>query len=124
MEGARSLRTAIAEFSELGEYLDLPIRTYSSGMFMRLAFSISTSIDPEILIVDEVGGAGDSYFVEKAKRRLKQVVDKANILALASHDLMMLGDVCNKVVWMENGKIRQLGAPADILPAYRTAMAA
>jgi ABC-type polysaccharide/polyol phosphate transport system ATPase subunit len=121
---AKRLSSAIAEFSELGEYLDLPTRTYSSGMFMRLAFSISTSIDPEILIIDEVVGAGDTYFVEKAKRRLKQVVDKANILALASHDLVMLADVCNKVVWMEHGKIRQLGPPADILPAYRTAMAA
>ncbi len=123
-EQARQLAPVIAEFSELGEYLDLPTRTYSSGMFMRLAFAISTSIDPEILIIDEVVAAGDSYFIEKAKRRLKQVVDKANILALASHNLEMIEEVCNKVVWMEHGKIRQLGPPAEILPAYRSAMAA
>ena len=121
---AKRLSAAITEFSELGAYLDLPTRTYSSGMFMRLAFSISTSINPEILIIDEVVAAGDSYFVEKAKRRLKQVVDKANILALASHNLEMIEEVCNKVVLMEHGKIKQIGSPAEILPVYESAMAA
>src|SRR4029453_14701601 len=84
---AKRLSPAIAEFSGLGEYLNLPTRTYSSGMFLRLAFAISTSVEPEILIMDEMISAGDSEFIEKAERRLREIVDKANILALASHDM-------------------------------------
>src|SRR6516165_8332274 len=84
---AKRRSSAIAEFSGLGEYLNLPTRTYSSGMFLRLAFSISTSVEPEILIMDEMISAGDSEFIEKAKRRLLEIVDTANILALASHDM-------------------------------------
>jgi ABC-type polysaccharide/polyol phosphate transport system ATPase subunit len=111
---------AIAEFSGLGEYLNLPTRTYSTGMFLRLAFAISTSIEPEILIMDEMISACDSQFLEKAERRLREVVDKANILALASHDMKTIQRVCNKVVWLEHGTIKQFGPPERIVQAYQS----
>src|SRR6516225_4344372 len=105
---AERLSPAIAEFSGLGEYLNLPTRTYSSGMFLRLAFAISTSVEPEILIMDEMISAGDSEFV-----------DKANILALASHDMNVIQTVCNKVVWLEHGTIEQFGPAERIVQAYK-----
>ena len=111
---------AIAEFSGLGEYLNLPTRTYSSGMFLRLAFAISTSIEPEILIMDEMISACDSQFIEKAERRLHEVVDRANILALASHDMQTIQRVCNKVVWLEHGTIKQFGPPERVVQAYES----
>src|SRR5215813_2748498 len=79
---AKRLSPAIAEFSELGNYLNLPSRTYSTGMFLRLAFAISTSVGPDILIMDEMIAAGDSHFIQKAERRLHEFIGKANILAL------------------------------------------
>ena len=117
---AKRRSSAIAEFSELGEYLNLPTRTYSSGMFLRLAFAISTSVEPEILIMDEMISAGDSQFIEKAKRRLREVVDKANILALASHDMKVIQKICNKVVWLEHGTIKQFGPPERVVQAYES----
>jgi ABC-type polysaccharide/polyol phosphate transport system ATPase subunit len=118
---ARRLSPAIAEFSELGEYLDLPTRTYSTGMFLRLAFAISTSIEPDILIMDEMIAAGDAQFVEKAQRRLHELVDKANILALASHSMTMVQSVCNKVLWLEHGNVKALGPPEAVVVAYLSA---
>ena len=107
---AERLSPAIADFCELGEYLNLPTRTYSTGMFLRLAFAISTSIHPDILIMDEMIAAGDAQFIEKATRRLHELVDKSNILAIASHNMSMVQDICNKVIWLEHGVIRQMGA--------------
>ena len=117
---AKRRSPAIAEFSGLGEYLNLPTRTYSSGMFLRLAFAISTSVEPEILIMDEMISAGDSEFIEKAERRLREIVDKANILALASHDMKVIQKVCNKVVWLEHGTIKQFGPSERIVRAYES----
>jgi ABC-type polysaccharide/polyol phosphate transport system ATPase subunit len=120
---AERLSPAIASFSELGEYLDLPVRTYSSGMFLRLAFAISTSIEPDILIMDEMLATGDAHFREKANRRLRELVDKANILALASHDMSVIESVCNKAAWLEHGTIKQFGTPREVLQAYANAEA-
>jgi ABC-type polysaccharide/polyol phosphate transport system ATPase subunit len=116
---AKRLSPAIAEFSGLGEYLDLPTRTYSSGMFLRLAFAISTSIEPDILIMDEMIAAGDSQFIEKAQRRLHELVHKANILALASHDMTIIEKICNKVLWLDRGIVKQLGSPDTVIEAYK-----
>ena len=118
---AERLSPAIAEFCELGEYLNLPTRTYSTGMFLRLAFAISTSIHPDILIMDEMIAAGDAQFIEKATRRLHELVDKSNILAIASHNMPMVQDICNKVIWLENGAIRQQGEPDVVIEAYQKA---
>jgi ABC-type polysaccharide/polyol phosphate transport system ATPase subunit len=118
---AERLSPAIAEFCELGEYLNLPTRTYSTGMFLRLAFAISTSIAPDILIMDEMIAAGDAQFIDKATRQLHELVDKSNILAIASHNMTMVQEICNKVVWLEHGTIRQMGPPEVVCDAYRQA---
>jgi ABC-type polysaccharide/polyol phosphate transport system ATPase subunit len=118
---AEQLSPAIADFCELGEYLNLPTRTYSTGMFLRLAFAISTSIHPDILIMDEMIAAGDAQFIDKATRRLHELVDKSNILAIASHNMTMVQEICNKVVWLEHGTIRQMGPSEVVCEAYRKA---
>ena len=123
LQEAKRRSPAIAEFCELGGYLDLPIRTYSAGMNLRLAFAISTSVDPDILIMDEMISAGDLQFIEKAKARLHEVIGKANILALASHDLQMVRSICNKVVWLEHGVIKKIGPSDDVVTAYEGSQA-
>jgi ABC-type polysaccharide/polyol phosphate transport system ATPase subunit len=117
---AKRRSSVIAEFSELGEYLNLPARTYSTGMFLRLAFAISTCVQPEILIMDEMISTCDAQFLEKAQRRLREVVDKANILALASHDMNVIREICNKVIWLERGTVEEFGPPERVVQAYES----
>ncbi len=105
----------IAEFSELGDYLDLPLHTYSAGMRARLAFSISTVVEPDILLMDEWLSAGDASFVEKARQRLDALVDGARVLVLASHSDALIKRVCTNVIRMENGSITAQGPPDEIL---------
>jgi len=95
----------IAEFSELGEYLNLPVRTYSSGMLMRLAFAISTSVEADILIMDEWLSVGDESFREKAAIRLQSIVEQASILVIATHDPGLVARVCNRQLHMEHGQV-------------------
>ena len=96
---------SIAEFSDLGEYLSLPVRVYSSGMLMRLAFSVISSIEADIVLMDEWLGVGDTEFAERAERRLRSVVDRAKILVLATHNEAFARLVCNRIVTMEHGRI-------------------
>jgi lipopolysaccharide transport system ATP-binding protein len=95
----------IAEFSELGDYLNLPVRTYSSGMMLRLAFAISTSVEADILIMDEWLSVGDEGFAKKASERLESLVGKASILVLASHSFDLVEKVCNRIIRLEHGRI-------------------
>lgn len=95
----------IADFTELGEYLNLPVRTYSSGMMLRLTFAISTSIDADILIMDEWLSVGDADFRDKAAKRLKKLVDKASILIIASHNPELIENVCTRKIQLEHGHI-------------------
>jgi lipopolysaccharide transport system ATP-binding protein len=95
----------VADFSELGDFLNFPVRTYSSGMMLRLAFAISTSIDAEILIMDEWLSVGDASFNEKATKRLQTLVKKASILVIASHDEDLINKICNRVIRLEHGHI-------------------
>ena len=108
----------IAEFSELGEYLALPVRTYSAGMLMRLTFAVSTCIKPEILLMDEWLSVGDAAFVEKAERRIEALIDRAAILVLASHDLDTLGRICTKGVLLDAGRVQASGPISDVLEKY------
>lgn len=101
----KELTPAICEFSGLGEFLHLPVRTYSSGMLLRLAFSIVSQVDAEILLMDEWLGVGDAEFMRRADRRLHELVDQANILVLASHNADLVRDVCNVVARMEHGRL-------------------
>ncbi|QMV12962.1 ABC transporter ATP-binding protein [Vibrio spartinae] len=95
----------IAEFTELGEYLNLPVKTYSSGMMLRLAFSISTSVDADIIIMDEWLSVGDESFNKKASERLNDLIDSASILVIASHDAKLIENVCNRKIYMEHGRV-------------------
>ena len=98
----------IIAFSELGDFIDMPLNTYSQGMSARLAFAIATSFHPEILLMDEWIGAGDHDFQEKAKARLDAMIDRAGIIVLASHNDALIKKVCNKVMTLEHGTIRSL----------------
>jgi len=97
----------ICEFSGLGEYINMPVRTYSTGMMMRLAFSISTSVEADILIMDEWLSVGDAEFTEKAEQRMKDVVKKSGILILASHSPQLIEKECNMVLHLEHGRVAQ-----------------
>ena len=108
----------IAEFSELGEYLDLPVRTYSAGMLTRLCFAIATSIDPDILLLDEGFGTGDARFAARAADRMQALIQRTRILVLASHSDVMIQNMCNKAALMEKGQIVALGPIDDILARY------
>lgn len=111
----------IAEFTELGAFLGLPIRTYSTGMRMRLAFAISTSIDPDILLLDEGIGAGDAAFLDKAKKRLDAFTEKAAIIVLASHSEDWIRRMCEKAVLLEHGKPVLIDDVEKVLAVYRKA---
>lgn len=103
-----ALTPGICEFSGLGEYVNMPVRTYSTGMMMRLAFSISTSVQADILLMDEWLSVGDAEFTEKAEQRMKDVVAKSGILVLASHSPKLIEKECNRVIHMEHGRIVEL----------------
>jgi ABC-type polysaccharide/polyol phosphate transport system ATPase subunit len=113
----------IAEFSELGEFLDVPVRCYSSGMMVRLAFSIATSIEPEILLIDEIFSAGDAGFQKKAADRMTNLMSKARIIVMASHDVATLRSLCNIAIWMDHGRVRMMGDAKEVIDAYSEAMA-
>jgi ABC-type polysaccharide/polyol phosphate transport system ATPase subunit len=115
----RGKMAEIAEFSELGEFLNMPLRYYSAGMMVRLAFAIATTIEPEILIVDEVLSAGDLSFQHKARARIHQLLDDAHVVVMVSHDLEAVQELCDRVIWLDHGRIRQSGPPAQVVAAYR-----
>lgn len=115
---AQALIPDIEDFSELGEFLSLPIRTYSSGMMLRLAFAVSTAVHPDILILDEIIGVGDAAFAKKAEKRLRSMIEKASILFLASHDNSTIERFCNRTLWMKGGKLMMDGEPNEVLKAY------
>lgn len=109
----------IGAFSELGDFLDYPTRTYSSGMFIRLAFSVSTAVNPEILLMDEVIGAADLAFTDKANKRMREFMDQGKILVFSTHSLELLGDYCTRTLWLERGRLRADGPTEDVVRQYR-----
>jgi len=110
---------AIAEFSELGEAIDAPMRTYSSGMYARLAFSVAAVVEPDILIIDEALSTGDAKFKEKSLNRIKELRTADRALILVSHALATIEDICNEVIWLNNGKLMARGKPTEVIAAYR-----
>ena len=117
----RAKQESIAEFCELGDYLNLPLRTYSSGMRVRLAFAVSTAVDAEILLLDEVMGVGDAAFMQKAQGRLADLHNRAEIVVLAMHSNSQIRKACNKAIWMERGQIREFGPVEQVVSAYEAA---
>ncbi|WP_416423025.1 ABC transporter ATP-binding protein [Pseudomonas sp. App30] len=108
----------IIEFSELGDFVDMPLRTYSTGMHLRLAFAVSTTVRPEILLMDEWLSVGDEGFRHKAEARMTELVSATNILVIASHSRDLVMHTCNRVIWLEHGKIRMDGDPETVAAAY------
>jgi ABC-2 type transport system ATP-binding protein len=111
-------RDEIAAFTELGEYLDLHVGAYSSGMRVRLAFAISTALDPDILVIDEVFGAGDASFVKKAQTRMLELIERSSILVFASHAPNLAVQFCERAVWLDRGEIRQDGPIGKVYEDY------
>ncbi|KTD24070.1 MULTISPECIES: ABC transporter ATP-binding protein [Legionella] len=108
----------IVEFSELGNFIDVPVRTYSTGMHLRLAFAVSTILRPEILVMDEWLSVGDENFKRKAEKRMTEVVQSTNILIIASHSPELILNTCNRVIWLEHGKIKMDGEAHSVVNAY------
>jgi ABC-type polysaccharide/polyol phosphate transport system ATPase subunit len=114
----RALREEVADFTELGDYLHMPVRTYSAGMQLKLSFAMATSIDPEILVLDEALAAGDVHFIGKSKHRGAGLLTRANIVVIASHDAAMLRSICRTAIWLDRGRLIRAGAVDEVLQAY------
>ena len=110
---------SIVEFSGLGDFMDEPLRTYSSGMAMRLAFSVAVNVDPDILIIDEVLGVGDQKFVEKCTERIMEFRRAGKTLLCVSHGLGSLEILCDRAMWLSHGRVAQIGTVKEVLQAYR-----
>ncbi len=111
----------VADFAELGDFLDLPIKTYSAGMVVRLGFALATAIRPQILLMDEWFLAGDANFMEKARHRLEAMVRGADILVLSTHSREIVRTWCTRVIWLDQGRIRADGPAEAVLDAYTAA---
>ena len=109
----------IVEFSELTEFMDVPVKNFSSGMVSRLAFAIATIGVPEILIVDEVLSVGDFQFQEKCERRIQNMIDNGTTILFVSHSIDQVQKICNKIVWLEHGHMKRFGDAAEICDEYR-----
>lgn len=108
----------IIEFSELGEYIDNPVRTYSSGMYMRLAFSIAINVDAEILLVDEILAVGDQHFQEKCISKMKQLKEEGKTMVFVTHSMNTVKQFCTRAVWLNKGSIKMDGDPASVIKEY------
>ena len=108
----------IVEFSEIGQFIDIPLRNYSSGMTARLAFSVATVVKPEILIVDEVLSVGDANFQEKSKRRMMELMGGGTTVLFVSHNLDQIREMCDRVIWLDHGQVKMLGSAQEVCDAY------
>ena len=114
---------AIVEFSELGEFIDLPVKTYSSGMYSKLAFAITSNLETDIILVDEVLSVGDEHFQKKSMSRMEELItDKSRTVIIVSHSIETLERLCNRVIWMNDGSIKQMGETKIVLDQYREFM--
>lgn len=108
----------ILEFSELGEFIDMPLKTYSSGMMMRLAFSVATIVQPEILIVDEILAVGDEAFQRKSRTKMLELMGGGTTVLYVSHSLDQIRELCNRVIWLDHGKVVMQGEASEVCDAY------
>lgn len=113
-----ALAQDVADFADLDAFMDMPVKTYSSGMVVRLAFGLATAILPEVLLMDEWFMAGDAAFLDKARKRIEALVKGADILVISTHQPDILRRWCTRVIWLDNGQIRMDGAPEEVLDAY------
>ena len=114
----RSKYDEIIEFSELGQFIDIPVRNYSSGMIMRLAFSIASVVDPDILILDEIMAVGDAAFQEKSYARMMELMGHGTTVLLVSHNIDQIRKLCDRVIWLDHGKVLAIGETQEICDRY------
>jgi ABC-type polysaccharide/polyol phosphate transport system ATPase subunit len=114
----KAIEPGVIAFAELEEFIDTAVKYYSTGMYMRLAFSLATAIQPDILILDEVFASGDASFITKARARMQAYIDRANIMVMVSHDHQLIGSLCNRVIWLDHGKCIADGEPHSIINRY------
>jgi ABC-type polysaccharide/polyol phosphate transport system ATPase subunit len=114
----RDIEPEVIAFAELEEFIDTPVKYYSTGMYMRLAFSLATAMHPDILVLDEVFAGGDASFMAKARARMQDLIDRANILIMVSHDHLLVKSLCNRVVWMDHGRLVADGPPESVIDQY------
>jgi ABC-2 type transport system ATP-binding protein/lipopolysaccharide transport system ATP-binding protein len=113
----------IESFAELGNYMALPVKTYSAGMLVRLGFAVMTATEPEILLLDEGLGAGDARFAAQARKRVEALIERSSIMVLASHSDELILQMCNRAILLEHGRIAADGAPDEIIARYRESSA-
>jgi len=117
----KRLEGEIISFTGLEEFIDTPVKYYSTGMYMKLAFAIATAVHPEILVLDEAFAGGDASFIEKAKKRMIDFIDKASILVCVSHDMDLVRTLCNRVIWLDHGQLKADGDPEQVIQQYLAA---
>ena len=117
-EFLKSKYDEIVAFSELGEFIDMPLKTYSSGMLARLAFSVATMIEPEILIVDEILSVGDAAFQEKSRARMMELMSGGTTVLFVSHSMNQIREMCERVIWLEHGRVRAAGETQEVCDQY------
>lgn len=113
---------AIVEFADIEEFINIPLRNYSSGMVMRLAFSIATLVEPDVLIVDEILSVGDSEFQEKSYKRMTELMSGGTTVLFVTHNLAQMQALCNKIVWLDHGSVRMIGSAPEVCNAYWKSM--
>lgn len=122
-EEIREKMPQIIEFAELGKFIDMPVKTYSSGMYSKLAFSITAILETEIMLIDEVLSVGDEHFKKKSYAKMKELIsNRDRTVIIVSHSITTLKDLCDKVMWMHEGEIKKIGTPEEILPEYQEFM--
>lgn len=114
----KKIEPEVIAFAELEEFIDTPVKYYSTGMYMRLAFSLATAMHPDILILDEIFAGGDAAFMNKAKARMHDMIDKANIMIMVSHDHLLIQSLCNRVLWIDHGQLIADGPPDAVIDRY------
>jgi ABC-type polysaccharide/polyol phosphate transport system ATPase subunit len=116
----KEIEPEVIAFAELEEFIDTPVKYYSTGMYMRLAFSLATAMHPDILVLDEIFAGGDTTFMAKAKARMYDLIDKANIMIMVSHDHLLVKLLCNRVLWLDHGRLIADDTPDEVIDRYLT----
>lgn len=114
----KKIENDVVEFTQLGEFVDMPVKYYSTGMYMKLAFAIATAVNPDILILDELFAGGDAEFIDRAQERMRNFVDQSSILVFVSHQPSLIKRLCNRVVWLDHGRVVMDGAADEVLDNY------
>ena len=123
MEEIQNKMDQIIDFAEIGDFIDKPVNTYSSGMYSKLAFSLATELDTDILLIDEVLSVGDEQFARKSYFRMKELIEDQNhTVVIVSHNLNTLEELCDEILWIHDGEVQMLGTPTDVLTQYKKFM--